>query len=284
MTLKWESFPDESFKYNWSSKYGTKTYWILKTFMYLGHSLPELVFYYSLLLNFCDFNAAELFFLEPKRRGGGAAWASFMVNSLRCTQWKKKIHDYIYTQLLPNPLPPMEGGGGLQFYQGVSIPVHGWDPVWGFLQQHVPQVHRRHQDPAWTTVFTIVTWLAKDYNSKTCHRLTYTPEYCMETIFTIVMWHAQDYSSNTCYKITSVDTRILHWNCLYNSPVTCTVLFQQHVPQVHRRHQDPARRTAFTIVTWLAQDYNSGAACNGTGGAVCPPALVAQCVKGLLPR
>jgi hypothetical protein len=36
----------------------------------IGHSLSELVFYYSLLVNICDFNAAELFLLEPKGRGG----------------------------------------------------------------------------------------------------------------------------------------------------------------------------------------------------------------------
>jgi hypothetical protein len=42
------------------------------------------VFYFSLIHNFCDFNGAEMFFLEPKGWGGGeeAAWASFTVYTL----------------------------------------------------------------------------------------------------------------------------------------------------------------------------------------------------------
>ncbi len=36
------------------------------TFMKLGHALSVTVFYYSVLLNFCDFNDVDIFFLETK--------------------------------------------------------------------------------------------------------------------------------------------------------------------------------------------------------------------------
>ncbi len=36
------------------------------TFAYLGHALYGPVFYYSLLLNFCDFNSTEIFLCGPE--------------------------------------------------------------------------------------------------------------------------------------------------------------------------------------------------------------------------
>jgi hypothetical protein len=51
--------------------------------MLLGHALSPRVFYYSLQVNVCDFNAAEYFSLEAKgTRGGEAARASFTVFKL----------------------------------------------------------------------------------------------------------------------------------------------------------------------------------------------------------
>ncbi len=39
--------------------------------MYLGYALSTPVFYYSFLLDVCDFNAVKIFILEPKGWGGG---------------------------------------------------------------------------------------------------------------------------------------------------------------------------------------------------------------------
>ncbi len=69
MALIWESFPDESFKYQCSSWYETKTY--AQDIQYLGHALSSPVMYYYLLLIVCDFDATEIFLLEPKGWEGG---------------------------------------------------------------------------------------------------------------------------------------------------------------------------------------------------------------------
>ncbi len=37
----------------------------------IGHVISAAVFYYSLLLNVCDFNAEEIFLLKPNERWGG---------------------------------------------------------------------------------------------------------------------------------------------------------------------------------------------------------------------
>jgi hypothetical protein len=43
------------------------------TLMYVGTALSTLVFYYSIILNVCNFNAAEIFILKPK---GCGRWES----------------------------------------------------------------------------------------------------------------------------------------------------------------------------------------------------------------
>ena len=55
--------------------------------MYLSNALSVPVFYYSHLLNVCEFNAAKIFLLESKGcgKGGGGdlrGWATFTVNTL----------------------------------------------------------------------------------------------------------------------------------------------------------------------------------------------------------
>jgi hypothetical protein len=53
------------------------------TFANLGHALYRPVFYYPILLNFCDFNSAEIFLCGSRRdEGDEAAWASFTVHTL----------------------------------------------------------------------------------------------------------------------------------------------------------------------------------------------------------
>jgi hypothetical protein len=47
MALKWESVPDDSFKYKWSGLYGTTN--IHLTVMYLGYALSAPVVYHSSL-------------------------------------------------------------------------------------------------------------------------------------------------------------------------------------------------------------------------------------------
>jgi hypothetical protein len=78
MALKWESCPDESFKYKLSSQK------IRYIHVSIDHALSAPVFYYSLLLNVCDLNANKIFLLEQKGWGGGgeAVWASFTLNTL----------------------------------------------------------------------------------------------------------------------------------------------------------------------------------------------------------
>ncbi len=51
--------------HKWSSQYGTNRYAMHVTFMYLGHALSKKVLYISVLLNICDLNAMEIFYLEP---------------------------------------------------------------------------------------------------------------------------------------------------------------------------------------------------------------------------
>jgi hypothetical protein len=41
------------------------------TSTWLGQALSWVAFYYSLQLNVCEFNAAEIFLLETKEGGGG---------------------------------------------------------------------------------------------------------------------------------------------------------------------------------------------------------------------
>jgi hypothetical protein len=60
MAMTWESFPDGGFKYKSSSEYGTTT------FALDIHAIFVTVFDYSLLLNVCSFNAADILPLEPK--------------------------------------------------------------------------------------------------------------------------------------------------------------------------------------------------------------------------
>ncbi len=62
--MKWESFPDEAS--NISGAVSTVQKHIHWTFVYLHHTLFERLFYYSLLLDVCDFNAEEIFLWEPE--------------------------------------------------------------------------------------------------------------------------------------------------------------------------------------------------------------------------
>jgi hypothetical protein len=58
MAVKWESFPDESFKYKLSaSTVQQHMHW---TFLYLGSALSAPIFYYSHILDVCDCNATEI--------------------------------------------------------------------------------------------------------------------------------------------------------------------------------------------------------------------------------
>ncbi len=67
--------------------------------IYTGHScslaMPYLglVFYYSLLLNVCEPTAMEIFLLEPKVWGGGAAWVGFFYcfNTLRAYMYTLRV-------------------------------------------------------------------------------------------------------------------------------------------------------------------------------------------------
>jgi hypothetical protein len=71
MALTWESIPYESFKYMWRSQYGTTT------FAMDIHALSAAVFDYSLLLNVCNFNAADILPLEPKGWEGESSLGLF---------------------------------------------------------------------------------------------------------------------------------------------------------------------------------------------------------------
>jgi hypothetical protein len=68
MSLKWESFLDESFKLRGPA--GTLQQYMLWSFTNLGDVLSA-QYFTTLLLHVCEFNAGEIFLFVPQGRGGG---------------------------------------------------------------------------------------------------------------------------------------------------------------------------------------------------------------------